>query len=144
MNDCLINNYKDFIKLYAFKSGRFIGKNMNKRKNSPEPLCMTSERAEKYISPIEMDHIKADIGRRIVEAFNYHPDSEIAFILKASCKAVSLFTEGEELPPTEILLEIQKATGTSLHWLLTGDGTKYPASTNPLIIAEEVVISGLA
>ena len=102
------------------------------------------ERAEKFITPIEMDHIKADIGRRIVEAFNYHPDSEIAFILKTSCKIVSSFTEGEDLPPTEILLEIQKATGISLHWLLTGDGTKYPTSTNSLIIAEEVVVSGLA
>jgi hypothetical protein len=117
---------------------------MNKRKNSPEPLCMTSERAEKFITPIEMEHTKAEIGRRVVEAFNYHPDSEIAFILKTSCKAVNSLTEGEELPPTEILLEIQKATGVSLHWLLTGQGTKYPSSTKPLIITEEVVISGLA
>jgi hypothetical protein len=118
---------------------------MSKREETTGPLCMTSERGEKIISVSEMSQIKNSVGRRIVEAFNYHPDSEIAFLLKTNSKTVKSFTEGEELPATQILLSIHKITGVSIHWLLTGEGTKRAVHETPYMVPEgEVILSGLA
>jgi transcriptional regulator with XRE-family HTH domain len=117
---------------------------MKKRLKMAEPLCQTSEKEPEILSRDELAHIKSDIGKRIVEAFNYHPDAEIAYLLKTSCQTIKAFTEGEEFPPVEILLSIHKATGVSLHWLLTGEGTKRPSIEMPLVVAEESAICGLA
>jgi hypothetical protein len=124
---------------------------MNKRENNcKEPLCMTSEKCETVVSPVEAPEIKLNVGRRIVEAFNYQPDAEIAYILKTKCSVVRSFTEGEEFPPTEILLLIRQATGVSIDWLLTGEGSKRPQEVSPaaapdfLVSREEAALCGLA
>ncbi|MBS1793504.1 MAG: helix-turn-helix domain-containing protein [Acidobacteria bacterium] len=85
-----------------------------------EPLCETSEKGEKLFVKTEIEQIGLEIGRRIVEAFGYLPDSEIAVLLKTNTETVRKFTEDGRLPPTEILLGIHKLTGASLDWLLTG------------------------
>ena len=112
---------------------------------------MTSEKNETVVSPVGTPEIKIDIGRRIVEAFNYQPDAEIAYILKTKCSVVKSFTEGEEFPPTEILLLIRRATGVSIDWLLTGEGQKRPdaavsAKRAPefFVAREESALCGLA
>ena len=117
---------------------------MNNQLDITEPLCMTSEKGEKIFSAGEMTQIKNNIGSRIVEAFNYQPDLEIAFLLKSNCRTVKSITEGEELPGTEMLLTIHKTTGVSIHWLLTGEGAKHPIKDVPLVLMHESAILGLA
>ena len=93
---------------------------MNKGNINFEPLCETSEKGEKLFIKSEIDEIGVEIGKRIVEAFNYQPDTEIAFLLKTNSDTIKSFTEDGKLPPTEILLGIHKLTGVSIDWLLTG------------------------
>jgi hypothetical protein len=117
---------------------------MKKRAKNMEPLCQTSEKEPEILSINDLEQIKSDIGRRIVEAFNYHPDPEIAFLLKTSCKTVRAFTEGDEFPPLEIILSIHTVTGVSLHWLLTGEGNKRLIPEISLVAVEEANLCGLA
>lgn len=117
---------------------------MNRRLRTAEPLCQTSEKEPEILSNDELGNIKREIGKRIVEAFNYHPDSEIAYLLKTSCKTITACTEGDEFPPVEILLSIHRATDVSLHWLLTGEGTKRPLPEISLVVSEESALCGLA
>lgn len=120
---------------------------MNKRSNKVEPLFKTSEKEPEIISNNELTQIKFAIGKRVIEAFNFHPDSEIAFLLKISCKTVKSVTEGEEFPTAEFLLSVHKSTGVSIHWLLTGEGAKRPVplpAEVTLMFAEEGALCGLA
>lgn len=64
---------------------------MSKPSEKTEPLCITSEKGEVIFSKAETRQIKADIGRRIVQTFNYQPDSKIAFLLKTNCATVRSF-----------------------------------------------------
>jgi hypothetical protein len=117
---------------------------MNKREQPTETLCMTSEKGERIFSADEMKQIKNNIGRRIIEVFNYQPNLEIAFLLRSSCKTVKSITEGEDFPPVEMLLCIHKITGVSIHWLLTGEGAKHPFKDLPLAAMQESALLGLA
>src|SRR4051812_38023236 len=117
---------------------------MNEREKIKEQSCGTSERGGVLISKEEMVKIKADIGKRIVEAFSYQPDAEIACILKTKCAIVKSVTEGEELPSTEMLLCIHKATGFSIHWILTGEITKHTNFTEFYVVSDEAALCGLA
>jgi hypothetical protein len=117
---------------------------MNKRNDKKEPLCMTSEKGEVFFSEDEISQNKADIGMRIIEAFGYQPELEIAFLLKTNSITVNSFIEGEEFPPTEMLLSIHRATGVSIHWLLTGEGTKHPSFNEHRIGSDEMAVLGLA
>lgn len=65
---------------------------------------------------------RTGVGGRIVEAFDFSAETEIAGLLKISCKTVRRLTENEELPTTEMLLCIHKLTGVSIDWILTGEG----------------------
>ena len=116
---------------------------MKKYSSKSGPLCLTSEKRESFAAHLEVKQIQNDISARIVEAFDFQPDSEIAFILGTSCKAVRLFTEGNRLPSSKMLLRIHKTTGISIHWLLTGEGSKYPVAV-PMSVPGETTILGLA
>ena len=105
---------------------------------------MTSETGERVIDRNEMPQIKSDVGRRIVEAFAYAPDREIALLLKTSRAEVEAITEGSELPSPEILLSVYRTTGVSIHWLLTGEGSIRPDYRTSFSAAEEPAIFGLA
>ena len=107
-------------------------------------MCMTSEKRVGLVAHLEMKQTQNDISARIVEAFDFQPDTEIAFILGASCKTVKLFTEGKKLPSSKMLLRIHKTTGVSIHWLLTGEGAKYPVPVPSLTVTSETTILGLA
>lgn len=97
---------------------------MNKRNLCPEPLCETSEKGEKLFIKAEIEQIGNEIGKRIVEAFHFLPDSEIALLLKTNSTVIRSIIEDGTLPPTEILLGIHKITGVSIDWLLTGKAAK--------------------
>jgi hypothetical protein len=113
---------------------------MKKWSDKTEPLCMTSERGEVFFSDDETAHHKVDVAGRILEAFN----CEIAFLLKTNNSTVKTFIEGEEFPSTEILISIHKVTSVSIHWLLTGEGTKYPNFKEHLTFRNETALLGLA
>ena len=119
---------------------------MSNRSNKSEPLCMTSEKGEVIFSKEETQRIKTDIARRIIEAFGYQPNSEIAFLLKTTTTTIKSFIEGEEFPPAEILLSIHKITGVSIHWLLTGEGAKNLSlhKEQQLIISKKTEVLELA
>ncbi len=90
-----------------------------------DTLCMTTEKAQELFCQEELGQIKNNIGKRIIEAFEYKTHSEIASLMKTSCKTLTSNIEGQQIPPTEMLLCIHKLTGVSIHWLITGQGTKY-------------------
>lgn len=117
---------------------------MKKHTCKSGPLCMTSEKRESLAAHLEIKQTRNDVSARIVEAFDFQPDTEIAFILGTSCKAVKLFTEGKKLPSSKMLLRIHKTTGVSIHWLLTGEGAKYPVAVPALNVSSETTILGLA
>ena len=107
---------------------------MNNRSNQVEPLCMTSEKGEVFFFADEKEDKIIDIAGRIIEAFAFQSASEIAFLLETNRKTVQSFNEGKEFPSTEILLSIHKLIGVSIHWLVTGEGTKYLNSKEHLAL----------
>ena len=88
-------------------------------------MCQTSEMGEKLIKRTEMLPIALEIGRRIMEVFGYQQISNIVFRLKSNRGEIEAVVNGNELPSTELLLGINRVTGASIDWLLTGRGTKY-------------------
>jgi hypothetical protein len=101
---------------------------MNKHEVAPEPPCSTSEKDDVFLTADDLSCSRVDIGRRVAEAFDFKSDREIACTLRLRCKTIRRIINGEEFPLVEDLLCINRATGVSLMWLLTGEGTKYPVS----------------
>lgn len=99
-----------------------------------EPMCETSEEGEKCFSKDELLLKTLEVGQRILEVFGYQDISEIIFRLKSTRKEIDAVMSGERLPSTELLLAIQKATGTSIDWLLAGVGDKYSFDVQKPII----------
>jgi hypothetical protein len=90
-----------------------------------EPMCETSEASEKLIPSSELLPIKLGIGRRILEVFGYQGLASLVFRLKSNHDEIDAVINGDKLPSTELLLGINKLTGASIDWLLTGVGEKY-------------------
>lgn len=90
-----------------------------------EPLCETDERGEKIFTKSELNQVSLEINQRILEIFYFAGDREIAFLLQIHVSKIKSFTELGEFPSTEILLLINKVTGVSIDWILTGKGTKF-------------------
>jgi plasmid maintenance system antidote protein VapI len=111
---------------------------MNAHSYTFESLCATFERQEQVFSDDEMRRVTTAIGGRIVEAFNFLSEAEIASLLKTSCKTVRRLIESEELPTTEMLLCIQKVTGVSIDWILTGEATQKASLQTPSYLLGEV------
>lgn len=95
------------------------------KKRSWEPMCATSEKGEKLIDRQEILPISLDIGKRILEVFGNQQISNIVFRLRTNRHEIDSVINGDSLPSTELLLGINKLTGVSIDWLLTGSGTKY-------------------
>jgi hypothetical protein len=87
----------------------------------------TSERGETLFSDNELRLIADDISKRIIEAFEYLPLSEITFLLRTNSATVRSFIEGGKMPSVEVLLGINRITGVSIDWILTGKGEKHPS-----------------
>lgn len=93
-----------------------------------EPMCETDERGERIFTKSELSQVSLEINQRILEVFYFAGDREIAFLLQTHISNIKSFTERGEFPSTEILLLINKVTGVSIDWILTGKGTKYSDS----------------
>ena len=94
-----------------------------------EPMCETSEKCERLFAKEEILPTALEIGQRILEIFGYQKISAIIFRLKSNPREINAVVNGDSLPSAELLLGIQKMTGASIDWILTGKGNKFlPAS----------------
>ncbi len=98
---------------------------MRSRCREFEPLCETSEKGENLIPIEEMLPVTLEIGHRVLEVFGNQQISNIVFRLKSNSREINSVINGQALPTAELLLGIQKITGVSIDWLLTGNGSKY-------------------
>lgn len=94
-----------------------------------ERMCETSEPGERLISREDILPISLDIGRRILEVFGYQSMSALVFRLKSTKREIDQVVNGEVLPTVELLLGIKKATGASIDWILTGEGSRFVSPT---------------
>jgi transcriptional regulator with XRE-family HTH domain len=90
-----------------------------------EPVCQTSEPGERLLAERDLLPVSLDIGRRILDVFGYQEISNIVFRLRSTPGEINAVVNGEMMPSVEILLGIQKLTGASIDWLLTGKGNKF-------------------
>jgi repressor LexA len=90
-------------------------------------------------------------GERLKEAFGNAGTAEIARRLGITYQAAKNYVEGR-IPPAEKLIEISRSTNCSIHWLLTGEGSrevevfKLPEGEAPVYFGEREheIISELA
>ncbi len=104
-----------------------------------EPMCETSEKNERLYSRDEILPIGLEIGRRIMELFGYQRISSIVFRLKLNSRDIDAVINRGALPSGEMLLCIRRATGVSIDWLLTGEGSKFSDSVHHPASSFEVV-----
>lgn len=63
-------------------------------------------------------------GLRLKEVFYGVQNKEIAHKLDVSNSAITTYMNGR-VPPHETLIKISRLTGCSIHWLITGEGSKW-------------------
>jgi cellulose biosynthesis protein BcsQ len=85
-------------------------------------------------------HSKDEFARRLREAFGGARNIDIAGQLGVSKATITLYTSGR-LPPSDTLLTIAEKTGCNLHWLMTGQGTKWAQATDGLHRRRATVIA---
>ena len=88
--------------------------------------------------------LKKLISGRIVEAFGTDVQTHIADRVGGSLASVRLYVDGSRFPSIEFLVQAHRATGVSIHWLITGEGPKFPELKGIFSPEEENQISELA
>ena len=91
------------------------------------------------------------LGDRLKEAFGTNSVQQIADRLKMSYQGVDHLIKGRRKFNDSLLLEISSLTGCSIHWLLTGEGSKNPTTvsltelsiTSPLTKREREMVESL-
>jgi repressor LexA len=74
-----------------------------------------------------------DFFARVIEAFSNQSVESIAKQLGLTPPGLYRWRNINALPNGSTLVEIHKKTGVSIHWLLTGQGSKYPDSGNLMV-----------
>ena len=97
-----------------------------------EPLCETSEKGERIFTQDELVPVGLEIGQRILELFGYQKISSIVFRLKSTSIEIDRVVRGEVMPSVELLLAVNKTTGASIDWLMTGKGDKFMKGDEPV------------
>lgn len=72
----------------------------------------------------EMARIKQEFAARLKEIFHGLTDAEIARRCKVQQSAVVNYLRADRLPSADVLLQIERASGVNLHWLMTGKGSR--------------------
>jgi hypothetical protein len=72
-----------------------------------------------------------EVGQRILEIFGYQEIAKTVFRLRSNSREINAVVNGDSLPSAELLLGIQKLTGASIDWILTGNGNKFLAAAQP-------------
>ncbi|MEQ1923792.1 MAG: hypothetical protein ABL952_14900 [Pyrinomonadaceae bacterium] len=98
-----------------------------------EPMCETSEEGERLFTRESIQMTSFDIGERILSLFGYQTLTNVVFRLRVDSHALSAVIDGDELPSAEMLLGIQKLTGASIDWILTGRGRQFLHTEEPMI-----------
>lgn len=83
---------------------------------------------------------KSAFGQRLKEAFNDATNGVIGSKLGVSENNVGFYVRGR-IPPAETLVRISNVTGCNIHWLLTGNGSKFVVSQIEDAPAEEPLIN---
>ncbi len=109
----------------------------------PNVASLPSQASEERFTDEEMEVIKRDFSKRLLEAFNDIP-AGIARKLKTNNATVMPYVKGERLPIAEMLIEIHNQTGVSLNWLLMGKGRKFIDYEQNFSDSEIAEISALA
>ena len=100
--------------------------------------------ADQRFSDDEMTQIKRGFARRLYEAFDNAIPAEIARRCYTTSATVKLYVEGKRLPIAEMLLQMSRATGINIHWLLTGRGSRRVETSNVFSDEEEARIREFA
>ncbi|MBK7935502.1 MAG: hypothetical protein IPK01_18925 [Acidobacteria bacterium] len=90
-----------------------------------EPMCETSEKGERLFTRDAIQMTSFDIGGRILSLFGYAEMRNIVLQLRMNSHELAEVIDGDEMPSVEMLLGIQKVTGASIDWILTGMGNKF-------------------
>lgn len=99
--------------------------NRLKPRTADFPVDKTTPTAGTRFSDEEMVEIKRVVGKRIKEAFGDATDTAIARRCRTTPTTIKAYTDGERLPVAEMLMQMHRATGVSLDWLLLGKGQKF-------------------
>jgi transcriptional regulator with XRE-family HTH domain len=102
-----------------------------------------SEGYERF-SDAEMAEIKKCFAKRLREAFGNASNAEIARRCKTADTTIKPYADGERLPIAEMLIQMHRASGVSLDWLLLGKGGKRVETGNIFTEEEEAEIARLA
>jgi hypothetical protein len=92
----------------------------------------------------EMAEIKRGFAKRLKEAFNHASNADIARLCKSPNNTIKPYTDAERLPVAEMLIQMHRASGVSLDWLLLGKGGKRVETGNIFTEEEEAEIARLA
>lgn len=90
------------------------------------------------------DKVLPQFGLRLKEAFTGAQNKEIAHKLGVSNSAITTYMNGR-VPPHGTLVEISRLTSCSIHWLVTGEGSKWvsnpgrfaESSTHTIVLANQ-------
>lgn len=104
-------------------------------------MCETSEPGERLFTRDAIHVTSFDIGERILSLFGYQALADIVLRLRMNSHELSAVINGHEMPSVEMLLGIQKITGASIDWILTGTGNKLLPSAEPFLQSTESLVS---
>ena len=73
--------------------------------------------------------MKSTIAQRIREArlLKQLDQADLAAKIDIATRTVQRWEKGDQVPDSNYLMRIAKATGVTAHWLLSGDGEMVPA-----------------
>lgn len=114
---------------------------MRNCRDKHEPMCETSELGERLLTRADLQVTAFDIGERILSLFGYQKLSSIVFRLRISSRELTDVLEGEEMPSVEMLLGIQRMTGASIDWILTGEGGRFVPTTKTKNSKQEEMVT---
>lgn len=98
--------------------------------------ALSQESSNKRFSDDERSQTMLDIGRRLQEAFETDSLTIISEGLGTTPTTVKQYLIGNRFPAPEMLIQFNRSTGISIHWLMTGKGPKF-INLRPEYSAEE-------
>ncbi|MBX7219636.1 MAG: helix-turn-helix domain-containing protein [Blastocatellia bacterium] len=103
-------------------------------------MTTDSSQEENKVTPSFLAEVEAEVEEkedfsgidssflnRVIEAFGAKNGAQVARFVGLTPQSVGAWAKGS-MPKRQVLLDITKQTGVSLHWLITGEGTKFVVS----------------
>lgn len=103
----------------------------NSEPDKPNPVAQTR------FSDESLAEIKRGVASRIKDVFNTENNAEIARRCLTTNSTIKSYTDGERLPIAEMLIQMNRATGVSLDWLVLGKGRKFTIDKVSEIFSDE-------